>query len=361
MVKALDPANPRHADAVDNPFWFTLFERLERVVKLQVAICPYSDVHRHESMLSGFFEPLKRMYEQISHGVSFEPTDEIAHRQLHTALLAWLDDDVLHYDFNAEGVTTGGLNDWQERFIVSTAGEYPASIVEGIRKFRDAVHAKIRTLLDQELRTTAEAGFEYWLNRERKAGGRAILQAELLHTQRMQEMAAGVVPGSFENVYTSNALDQLQLIVGALRHRGTADNELRSRVLAFLESDAFKDYPASRISTLVWAAIGRAAASGQKEPPNQGMGNDVRVLTLLPYCDAMFVDNGCRALWEKIPRRYRTPYNTRLFSYKTREQFLAYLQDIEDTADPGILASVREVYGEPRPFLTMYTEPGRSE
>ena len=84
------------------------------------------------------------------------------------------------------------------------------------------------------------------------------------------------------------------------------------------------------------------------------MSNDIRVLTLLPFCDAMFVDNGCRALWEKVPRKYRPPYRARLFSYNTREQFLAYLQEIEDDGDLAILACVRDVYGEPRPFLTMY-------
>ncbi len=75
---------------------------------------------------------------------------------------------------------------------------------------------------------------------------------------------------------------------------------------------------------------------------------------LLSFCDALFVDNGCRALWEKVPRKYRPPCKARLFSYDTREQVLAYLQEIEDGGDPAVLACVRDVYGEPRAFLTMY-------
>ena len=40
-------------------------------------------MHRHESMLSDSFQPLKRMYEQLSHGVSFDSPEQIAQRQLH--------------------------------------------------------------------------------------------------------------------------------------------------------------------------------------------------------------------------------------------------------------------------------------
>lgn len=123
---------------------------------------------------------------------------------------------------------------------------------------------------------------------------------------------------------------------------------------AFLASDEFKDYPMSRITTLVWAAIGQAAANGQKEPPNAGTSNDIRVLSLAPYCDAMFVDNGCRALWMKIPTKYRKPYKAKIFSYNTRHEFLGYLRDIQDRADPAIVECVHQVYGEPTPFLSMY-------
>ena len=359
MTKALNKAGPRHTAAAANPFWVTLFERLERVVKLQLVICPDSDVHRHESMVSGFFEPLKRMYEQFSRGVSFDSTDQIAQRQLNTALLAWLVGEVPQYDFNPERITHHGLQEWKPNYIISVSGEYPASIVGGIRKFRDEVHSKIHALFEDELRTTPNKDFKYWLDREREAGGRAILQARQLYLQRMYEMAIGTVPFSFENVYSSNGLDQFNLIAEVLRARGTPENELVSRLRAFLASDAFKDYPASRIATLIWAAIGQAAAGGQKEPPNAGMSNDIRLLTLLPYCDAMFVDNGCRALWEKVPRKHRLEYRAALFSYNTREQFLAYLKGIEDNGDPAVLACVHDVYGEPRPFLTMYEKRPR--
>ena len=60
----------------------------ERVIKLQLAICLYSDAHRQESMVTDFYEPLKRMYEQLSHGVAFDSLDAIGQRQRSEALRA---------------------------------------------------------------------------------------------------------------------------------------------------------------------------------------------------------------------------------------------------------------------------------
>lgn len=357
MMKTLNAEHPHHAEAAANPFWRELFEALEAVVKRQLVICPDSDIHSHESAVSGWYEDLKLLYEHFSHGVSFDSTDEIAQRQLNIALVAWLDKKAPEYNFDAERVThgaQGGINDWMDGFIISVSGEYPASLVEAFRKFRDEVHGKIRALFEEELRTTPHKDFEYWFKREREAGGRAILQARWLYEKRMHEIATGLVPFTYENVYRSNGLDQFNLIINVLKARGIPDNDLLPTLKAFIASDEFKDYPMNRITTLVWAAIGQAAANGQKEPPNAGTSNDIRVLSLAPYCDAMFVDNGCRALWMKIPTKYRKPYKAKMFSYNTRQQFLAYLRNIQEHADPAIVDCVHQVYGEPTPFFTIY-------
>jgi hypothetical protein len=63
-----------------------------------------SDIHSHESAVSGWYEDLKLLYEHFSHGVSFNSTDEMAQRQLNIALLAWLDKKAPEYNFDAERV-----------------------------------------------------------------------------------------------------------------------------------------------------------------------------------------------------------------------------------------------------------------
>jgi ADP-heptose:LPS heptosyltransferase len=71
---ALNPgAKSGSQTRLDLPFWLTLFEKLDSLCKLQLIVCPDSDFHRHESMLSAFYPPLERMYELLSGGVSSGP------------------------------------------------------------------------------------------------------------------------------------------------------------------------------------------------------------------------------------------------------------------------------------------------
>lgn len=170
-------------------------------------------------------------------------------------------------------------------------------------------------------------------------------------------MLAGRIAFDFDNMYSSSGLKKYELIEQVLEEQEVAERDIPQRIRAFLESDAYKDFPANRITALVWAAIDQAAALGQSKPPNAGTANDIHVLTLLSFCDAMFVDSGCRALWEKVPKRFRPPYaRARLFSYNTRDKFLAYLDELEAHAEPAVLASARELYGEPQPYVTMYDD-----
>jgi hypothetical protein len=157
--------------------------------------------------------------------------------------------------------------------------------------------------------------------------------------------------------YTSKAFKTYQLIENVMEGSGVPAAEFEAKLKEFLASDADKDYPVNYISSLVWAAIDQAAALGQGEPPNAGTSNDVEVLCLQSYCDAMFVDNGCRALWKKVPRHYRPAYaKARLFSYNTRDQFFAYLDEVERDGDRAVLHCSRELLGEPRPYLTIYDD-----
>jgi hypothetical protein len=81
---------------------------------------------------------------------------------------------------------------------------------------------------------------------------------------------------------------------------------------------------------MLWAAIARRAALGQKRVPSSGMANDAAALcAYLPYCDAMLIDNECRALWESIPRQYRSVFQTKVFPKNTGSEFIAYLARLE--------------------------------
>jgi len=87
--------------------------------------------------------------------------------------------------------------------------------------------------------------------------------------------------------------------------------------------------------------MGQKAATGQREPPNRGTINDINIVSsLMPYCDAMLIDNKCRAWLEDIPQRYALDYPTRIYSRSDGDEFIAYVRTIEAEADPTHIEEV---------------------
>ena len=284
MMKAIDVTAKGHDRTAADPFWLSLFEGLERVCKLQLAVCPNSDAHLDESLLSPFFGPLKRMYEQLSHDVSFDFLNTIEQRQVHVALTAWLRGETPTFDFSPEQALNGRLNDWNDRFIISVDMSYPEEMVEGIRSMRDQVHEN-QVEMFREFCESTEADFDYWFEREQNGVARAIRRSCLAYVERCRDIATGRVPFRLENLYSSQGLDLYRLIVSVMKEQEVPPEEIPSGVMAFLDSDALKSVPFNRLRSLLWAVIAQKAVAGQRRPPNRGTLYDIQfVSVLLPYC-----------------------------------------------------------------------------
>lgn len=85
-----------------------------------------------------------------------------------------------------------------------------------------------------------------------------------------------------------------------LQERGP--EHVKTLSVEFFRQNAFKDAPFVKISAGLYAVLAAKAAAGQKEPPNRGTISDISFIsTLLPYCDAMFIDNKSRSLINDVP------------------------------------------------------------
>jgi hypothetical protein len=97
----------------------------------------------------------------------------------------------------------------------------------------------------------------------------------------------------------------------------------------------------------MFAAMAMRAAQGQKEPPDEGTTTDVETVAhLVPYCDAMFMDNRCRSLLLDVPKDLRPPETPKVFSLNIKAQFLDYLRSIRNGITAEHVAAIREVYGD---------------
>jgi hypothetical protein len=359
MMKALNDEMESHEKTKAEPFWLEMFDALERVSKLQLVVCPDSSAHRDESLMWPYFGALKRMYEQLSHGISFHDAAHISDYQVNTALSAWLKGEVPQHDLNPERVTSGRLNEWQDRLLITVDMKWPEDIVEGIRKFRDSVHEKVGQAFEHYKKLgEKEKDFEFWFEHERQHGADAILIAASNYGQRVRQMiATGDLDLLKLEGYRSRGYDTFRLIRDVMLGSGIEKENALQKIEEFINSDAYKDAPANRIAALMWAAIGHQAAHGRKNPPNQGMSTDITtVSTLLPYCDAMFMDRECAALLANLPKRFTPGFDTKVFSPATRAEFIAFLRQIEANADGAVIAAAGEVYGDTwlTPFRTMY-------
>jgi hypothetical protein len=127
---------------------------------------------------------------------------------------------------------------------------------------------------------------------------------------------------------------------------GSEKEQAAEQLREFLHSTAIDDAPFNVIGAAMFASLSRKAASGQKRPPSQGTANDVEIVsTLLPYCDAMFLDNECRALLSDIPKSHSLKYPCRVFSPNTSADFIRYLTDVRDSASSEHMRLIEQIYG----------------
>ncbi|HVC20058.1 MAG TPA: hypothetical protein VNE16_08280 [Vicinamibacterales bacterium] len=365
MVKAIDARSKSHARV--KRFWRQVFEALERVCKLQLVVCPWSPIHRDESLVSEMFEPLKRMYEHLGNGVGFLRSTEIELRQINMALVAWLDGKAPpDHDLNPARITTGSLHRWQGRYLVTVSMHHPPEQASGLRQRRTRLNRSLARWFD-ECRQRTDKSFDHALRIEFEGYRDVLLGAyrdalnrgnELL---RQYEAATGeALPSHIENVAppVGPGGEQVWLILEVLKGRGIAKGEIAKILSDFLDSEHFRKMPIHAISTRLFAVIAHAAANHQRRAPDQGTANDIELVSAyLPYCDAMLIDNRTRAMLENgVPKKYALNYPCRLFSPNVGSGFLAYLKSVEEEADPLILALVRQAYGEKwlKPFVTMF-------
>ncbi len=118
VMKELDPAAPASVKGVKDGFYRTVFEKLDRLNKLHLIVCPHSPVQDHESVVDTRYEKCRTVFRQLSHGVSFKPPETIFHAQIVHAFRAWhhrVPVDPVLRNF----VLNGNPDAWLDRFQIN--------------------------------------------------------------------------------------------------------------------------------------------------------------------------------------------------------------------------------------------------
>lgn len=138
---------------------------------------------------------------------------------------------------------------------------------------------------------------------------------------------------------------------------GVPKKEILTKIAEYFSSPTLKAVPSVKITAMLYAALARQVAAGRKKPLNQGTVNDIETISsILPYCDAMFIDKEFYTLLQEKPLVDEIRYGTAIFSLKNKEEFLDFLDKIRNNAPEEHIKKVKEVYGKdtPRPYTTLF-------
>jgi hypothetical protein len=199
--------------------------------------------------------------------------------------------------------------------------------------------------------------FDYWYELERTGFQGHLLKAAEKHKRERAEAVFSCKQGEqpplevLDKILPSipeGVIASIEHVMQFPRNGGMRSPEEQAKLgKGFLLQNRIAEAPFVKLQSLMFAAIAMRAAQGQKEPPNEGTTTDIdTVAHLLPYCDAMFMDNGCRSLLLDVPTALRPPETAKVFSLNVKTQFLDYLRSIRDGISAEHIQAIREVYGD---------------
>ncbi len=348
MMKALNPDAKGHERALENPFWLELYDRLDISGSMQLLLCPSSDTHGLESAASPDFAAYKRLYEHLSHGTRFRDLHSIRLGQFSEAVRNEVGDtDQGAWHADRTEAFHNSPDTWCDWFYFTFTQTYLRDGAEEHRYMLDQLSSEINSVMDNYGGSTTRE-YRVLLEREKRAMPRAIAQAAQEHLQHMLEVFSGRRAPDLCEVQGPLVLDYLHVAHSAFERCGLESEKARREARDLVKDVEFWfQIPFNRIQCMLWAAAARKAASGKKKQPSRGMPDDVKTISvLLPYCDAMFLDNECAALLSEGPLRDEIDYGTQIFSQNSKTELLEYLDGLKGSATPAHLAALKDVYGD---------------
>jgi hypothetical protein len=344
-----------HERVAAEPFWRELRDLLFQLRQLQVICCPDSGSHEEESRISQYNAELKKTYESLSAGITFDSFDAIKSHQIGELALAWSETREPRYDFDPTSVLSRNPNEWSERFYITT-GDNPFIAPSKLRVYRTQLHTHVAALF-RDVWAKEQRSFRYWYDLERFGFqghlGNAVVQSRKQRLEAMliyrpgKEISLGQLERTLPS-FAESLLASLEQVMRFPRKGGERSPEERNQLEAgFGKANRIAEAPFVRLQSLMFATLAMRAANGQKEPPDEGTTTDIdTVAHLLPYCDAMFMDNRCRSLLLDVPKTLRPSETYKLFSLNIKEKLLAYLKSIRNSITAEHVAAIREVYGD---------------
>ena len=315
-------------------FWQAADGQINRLVLLQQAVFPPSDVHHSETLVSPWPQELRDAYEAVSGEVRLEDTNHIELSQIAAFARAFITNGNPELDFGIDNAVRGRRNEWLSDMRIAVQTDY-SQFADGTRASVDETALAVVDLMGG------------W--RKRGVGFDEALEVELssYHQSRTgaleafaQRHAKAVAAGDFMaefNLGMSFVVREMSLLREIFTRAGVASDQLDETTTRFWNWDGNREQPFGRILAYMFAALAGQVKAGRTKDASRGFMNDVKAIAAYaPYVDAMLVDKECATLLGEGRPRDELCYKSRIFSLNMKDEFLAYLRELEEATPEDV-------------------------
>ena len=327
----------------NDELWNKIIDLSRRTFLLQQIVFPLSDIHRDETLVYIHSESLNLAHEMLSGDVSFVDSEKIIISQTLDFLEKFLSGEPPpKIDFDIEEAIEGSKDTWMPDLHV-TASMNMSVFADQIRSERDAIGPAYENLL------------RYW--EEQRPSFQTALRTELdgygtENKKALQaiakELATAIERGDLDasmRATSKRLYKQFILLCDHIEQAGYSRKEAILKIFDFWSWEGNTQLPHNKISSYLFAALARRISSGQRKHPGVSIFNDFRVIsTYAPYVDAMFLDNECANLLNEEPLKTELALSSKIFSAKSGDRFIAYLEQIEANTPGEVRAWASEIY-----------------
>lgn len=359
IAKAFNPELRRVTmDAATEEMWKKLFFKLDRLRKLRLILCPFSELHRRESFVAEdhLRLSLKALYKRLSNFVEFGESMDITAAQAYQFARHHLDQSEPSFIADPELVTIGTINSWERASLTSVMTDYDwkpeyrgmliAQNEQSQNKFQEIFDQWIADKMPLDDRHVKEStGFGSEIRRLYALY--LVKQSQLPIPPEMEKQVAEL----WDQHPYIELIDSVYDLFSSGSHV-TNPLILRQTIDFLAGEETQQNVPALHIEPLLWATVSKYAIAekGARTTFKPGDSNDIAAIGMvLPYCDAIVIDNAWKAELSMEPAKSEfAKYGTVLFSAKQNQipNLMEYLEKIESNAPPEIIKAVTEVYGD---------------
>ncbi len=351
IVKSLQTKHPKHDAAIKQPFWLEVFKRLEVASRAQLIVCPDSFFHREESEPTEYFESMQRIYEHFSGGVTFHNYNQIMEAQVCEHFEYYIKGVQTQFlpNFDPQDIVYDELHKWHGRIMISVRGKSRPELIERGLKSKNETYQSFLKVFNR-WQTEQGKEFDEWYSEETRGFAKGTVQAIQNYFQSERELPGKIAHGyklDIGDVFPPSGLELIQAMQRISRKCGLVDErEILQKILHYLFSTELNNISIIRIESLLYAILADQASKGRLKPPSPGVMTDVKMISsLLPYCEAIFLDKENAGLLMDGRVKAKLGHKTKIYSLRNKEDFLSYLDQIINQADPQHLAFVEQAYG----------------